>query len=403
MNLMEKVSRPIYVFNFVFVFLLLVYFFLPEKEILRVDENIHYWQIVSFLTGDFKVMDKLTTLPGYHLFFALLGFIFRTGSVVAFRIISVFIAALTVAMLSAVDRSVNGRISYNKVVLIVFFPIFFPYFFLIYTDILSMFIFLSSLYLGFKKHYQMAAFLGILNLMVRQNTFFWFIFTFALLFVTHYPLSYRDFINYIKKGWMFIFGIVVFILFIIINKGIAVGDRSMHPGTTFHLGNIYFFLILTGLLICPFKITFIKPGYFKTHHYLIIIVILIIYWNGFKITHPYNFLGDGFFVRNEFLRIISGNVSMKGLSSIPMTAAVMLFIRLYQSNAKVFFLYFLFGILTLVPSWLIEQRYYCIHFILLVIYGFREGFPKYSPAVLLAYLGLSLFLVHSIFINSFFL
>jgi len=404
MNLKESISRPVNTFGYALVILLLVFFFLPAKNMLMVDEHVHYWQIISFLTGDFKMNDKLTTLPGYHLMFALFGVIFHNGSVVFFRIISIFFASLTILMFSVVDNSVNGRTDYGKILFFTFLPILFPYYFLIYTDVFSMLLFLCSLYLGLKKHYQISAVLGILNMVVRQNTFFWFIFTFFLLFITHYPIiNFQNLINYLKKSWAFAFGVILFILFIFLNHGIAIGDKEMHPGATFHLSNVFFFMAITGVFIFPLKLEYIKFNYFKLHHYLIIIITFVLYWFCFEATHPYNFLGDGFFLRNEFLSFILQNEITKGLFFIPILAALLLFFRLYQDNPRVFSLYFLFGTLSLIPSWLIEQRYYFIHLIILVIYGYREGFSKYSIVILLIYFMSSLFLVYGIFTNSFFL
>jgi alpha-1,2-glucosyltransferase len=404
MYLQKEQSRLVFIFGCTFIILLLVVFFLPEKKILLVDENVHYWQILSFLTGDFKMHGKLTTLPGYHIFLALFGFVFHTGSVIFFRIVSILIASLTVTMFSIADKSVNGKMNYDKILLFIFFPIFFPYYFLIYTDILSMLLFLTSLYMGLKKHYQMAAILGVLNMAVRQNTFFWFTFTFILLFLAHYPvLNYQNLISYLKKSWVFLLGTLLFVLFVFLNKGIAVGDKTMHPGSSFNLSNIFFYMIITGLFICPLKIAFIKAGYFKRHHYLILFFTFILYWFSFEVTHPYNFLGDDFFLRNELLSVMTHSLVAKGFFFVPISASLLLFIRLYQIHPKFFSFYFLFGALSLMPSWLIEQRYYFIHLIILIIYGYKDGFSKYSFVIILIYMSVCLYLMYGIFTNSFFL
>jgi alpha-1,2-glucosyltransferase len=320
--------------------------------------------------ADFSLDDRLTTLPGYHLLFALVGSTFHTADIGFMRFISIILASYTVLIYYKLKKVIFPSLKLADVYSFLFFPLFFPFFFLLYTDILSLALFLSSLYCGLNRRYNLSALLGFLNLVVRQNTIFWYLFTFSALFITHYPIINVDaFWNYLKKSWSFIVGMFIFVIFVIINKGVSNGDKSMHPEFSIHFGNVFFYLFLIGIAFLPSIIKGLTIKELNYRHFILTGIFFLVYYYTFNVDHPYNTESPDRFLRNDILLFVSGNEIYRMLFFIPILLGVLLFSTFQKNYPKIFTLYIICGILSLIPSWLIDPRYYFIHITILFIYG----------------------------------
>jgi alpha-1,2-glucosyltransferase len=392
---------PVFISCSAFFILSLVMLILPEKQLLHVDEHTHYAQIVSFYLGDFNQNSRLTTLPGYHALITVVGIMFDTVNINFIRFTSLVTASLAIGYFSKLDQQINGKLCVEKVSAFALFPLIFPFFFLIYTDTLSLLLFLMSMKAGLEKKYQLAALLGLLNLIVRQNTFFWYIFSFMLFFLSYSPVyTLNTFKQYLKRSWLFAVGVIAFILFVIINKGVAIGDKSMHPGNAVNFGNIFYFLFLTGVFIFPFGARKLNRPPLK--YLLTIPIMFAFYWLCFEVTHPYNNFGIGFFLRNDLLRYAESSFFAKTIFFVPIAAGMLTLWQFHHKHPRVFFLYIIFGVLSILPSWLIEQRYYFVHFVLLLLFSPLEYFQN-NRIILYAYSLVSVFLIYGIFNNLFFI
>lgn len=203
--------------------------------------------------------------------------------------------------------------------------------------------------------------------------------------------------NYTKTQWIFIIGFIIFIIFVIINKGFAIGDKVMHPAFSFHLSNIFFMLFLFFFLFLPLNISnFPKViQLIKKNKKIILLIIIIftIYMFTFVNNHPYNTQWTSKFLRNWLLTYFTSTILLKILFFLPIAYSV-LSISLIKLHKKSFYLIYPFAILYLLPSWLIEQRYYLIPFTLLILFRKKESkLVEYSLIIIYIVLSLILFCV----------
>jgi len=105
----------------------------------------------------------------------------------------------------------------------------------------------------------LAGLIGIASIIVRQNNIIWLFFIFILI----YALENNSFNKYslkahLKKSWIFLLGFLAFLIFAILNKGIAIGDKESHPLASLHFSNIYFMLFLFFFLFLPLNLSNLK-------------------------------------------------------------------------------------------------------------------------------------------------
>lgn len=386
--------------NFIFGFL-----FIKDKP-LFVDENTHYFQINKFFNGDFSVSPSLTTIPGYHYTIFLLSDIFGFYSMVSARFFSLIFSFISIIVFFALAKRMSKDYT-TKIFQYAFFPILFPFFFLIYTDFFSLVLILFALYFVFCESYEIAGIFGILSFFARQNNVIWMAFLCALIYYNKNGLriNFKAIREFLKDIWVFILGFIIAIVFIIINGGFAVGDKTAHPAFSFHFGNVFFILFLFFFLFLPlniynfFKIIdFIKK---KKLIWIVVLCIFLIYIKFFIINHPYNFLAPKYFLRNMILQYFIYNFWLKIFLFLPIIYSI-LSLCVMGLKRKEFYLLYPFSILFLIPSWLIEQRYYFIPLTLFILFKKEEN-KLVELITIVAYVLLSLFSFYGIGKGRFFL
>ena len=350
------------------------------------DELTHYYQIRAFANGNFRQLPALTTIPGYHLFFAYLSKPFGQLSIPLTRFLSMIFSLLSVLLFFFISKNINPDSNLTRTMQYYFFPILFPFFFLIYTDVFSIFLILLSLYLVFKQRFYLSAIAGILSIFVRQNNVIWLFLILLLIYHHNYKfsISFSGLKIFLKHCWLYILGIIGFFIFVILNKGFAVGDVSHHPAFSFHLGNVFFMLFLFFFLFLPLNIANFNKiiGFIKQRKKILFLIIpfFIIYIFTFVIDHEYNHI-EGF-LRNFILLFFTSNFYLKVVFFIVVTYSILSLsvTKLYQKS-----LYLLYPLtfLYLIPSWLIEQRYYLIPFTLFMLFREKKSnLVEYSSIII---------------------
>ena len=114
---------------------------------LLIDEDNHLVQIQNFIENKSNVSDEISMLPGYHFVIASSLKVLGLQSKNAARAVSTFYSLLAIILFYILARQFNPSRAVTKTLQCLFCPIVFPFFFLIYTDILSAFWVLLSLYL----------------------------------------------------------------------------------------------------------------------------------------------------------------------------------------------------------------------------------------------------------------
>jgi len=357
------------------------------------DEKYHYKQISWFTEGKFEIIPMLTTIPGYHAFVSLFAMWFDDLSFLKVRIISFSISLTIIPLFYFLAKQFGAKEPLKKTLQFIFLPIAFIYVPLVYTDIFSTILILLALFFAVRQKYHTAAIISIASIAVRQNNIVWhtFIWVYSFVSLHGFSLSPKIIWNYFRKSFLFPLGILLFAVFVILNEGIAVGDRTGHQAG-FYLGNIYFFLVIAGVLFFPITISrIIEIVRLKSWRKIGVgITVGLLISTSFAILlpqlHPYN--GDLRFLRNIIL-----NVSYHDYKWAYMAAIFLGYLSLHtlklQKNS---FLVYPFTAMYLLPSWLIEQRYAIVSISLLLVMR-KEESAKTEWLTIFYYIALSALLL----------
>lgn len=371
------------------------------------DEGFHFTQIDKFLRGDYSMDGSITTLPGYHGVQALVAWIMGEHTLGFYRLVNLLLSIASVILLFGITRSVDPTTARAKTVQYAFLPILFPFFFLLYTDVLSLFLGVAACSAYNRRAFAWALLIAGLSILIRQNNIVWFLF-FAISFALESgflrsvgstcsrrcTFSFPAFADAEGRGKsdssahsslsrlhiILSLGIcaVVFALFgvfVVRNGGIAIGDAGAHPFPQMHLGNIYFLLFLAGILFLPLHLSHLhRIGRFLLKHPLAAPISIGFFVFGmltFANTHNYNQDIHSVFLRNRVLEYFTLTPLLMTAFFIPTTLA---FLSLLVTKLEKPYQYLLypFGVLYLLPSWLIEQRYYLIPFVFFLLFRKSE-------------------------------
>jgi alpha-1,2-glucosyltransferase len=383
----------------------LAFFFIQDNSS-YVDEYFHFKQIQIFYQGKFEVDPYITTIPGYHLVLAVIAKIFGISTLSFLRTINFILSFLSIVtfycLVSRLDYDQRSLITVQYI----FFPILFPFFFLLYTDVLSLFLVMLSFYFMLLEMNRSSGIMGIFSMAIRQTNIIWLAFEFIYIYFSSYnKIDKNYFKDHCIRNWTFILGFLLFLIIAFINKGFSLGDRSAHPNFSFHLGNIFFILILFFFFFLPLNLYRAKKiiNYLKIRREMLAYsaIIFVIYLFTFNNTHPYNIQGSEYFLRNKLLAFIDSSFIIKIIFFLPVAYSIFSLSITRLKNRQSYLLYpatFVF----LIPSWLIEQRYYLIPFILFII--LREKHSDSMEAIMAAYyFFLSIVIYYLIYNNLFFL
>jgi len=185
-------------------------------------------------------------------------------------------------------------------------------------------------------------------------------------------------LNHCKKNFIYIAGIIAFIIFTFFNKGFALGDKEMHPWFSFHMGNIYIALIAFFFLFLPLNIYNFKKivAFIKKKPIVLgfLFILFFIYIFTSSYTHHYNEERYVFYIKNVLLVFLNKNTLVKLLFFLPIAYSILsLMVTKLHENWQ--YLTYPAAILMLLPSSLIEHRYYIIPFSLFIL--FKQKQPKW--------------------------
>ena len=309
------------------LFVIALYFM--RNTPLQVDEKDYYPQIIRFTSGNYTVDPNISALPTYHALQACVSKVIGLTDVAFFRFINVLFAIIAIAIFMRTDRILSKDDSLIKTLQFAFLPFIFPYFLLIYTDVLSMMFMLAAFYFFTKKNYQWCGILSIMGCMVRQNNIMWLgmFLLLGYLEAKQNQVSVSTFVAHLKKYWSFVVGILLFVIFVVLNKGIAVGDKSMHPPFSIQLGNVFFFLFLHFVLFMPLHLSNVKNIVHFISKYKIVLIGVVLFYAVFMFTfhntHPYNTQWGNYFFRNRLLILFSCTNVHKTIFFLPVCYAAL--------------------------------------------------------------------------------
>ncbi|HBI17017.1 MAG TPA: hypothetical protein DDY52_02585 [Candidatus Moranbacteria bacterium] len=359
------------------------------------DESYHYRQIRMFYSARFEMADGLTTIPGYHAFISLPAWvIFDDLSLFKIRLLSLSTALFIIPIFFFLSKKISPPNPWEKTLILILLPIAFVYYPLIYTDIFSTLLFFLAFYLSLNQKYHWAALVSIAAICARQQNIIWHLFIWIFTYVNLYGFnfSFKNILNYFRATLGFIVGIILFFIFIKLNGGIAIGDKGSHP-LGIYLGNIYFFLFLAGLLFWPIllKRIFTTKKILKNKFAWVALGVATVV-SGILFFYPPELHGynhDPRFIRNIFLSFIyNGHI---GFYSVLVFLGILSLFSIKLNKLSNYLIY-PFTILCLLPSWLIEQRYTVIPFLLILLFR-KEEYYRLENILKIYYLILCITLV----------
>lgn len=372
------------------------------------DEVDHFSQITLFLRGDFRILENyLTTIPGYHALVAAILWTCGADSLNAARLVNAAFGLVAAAGFHALRRRLWPGTETVATAQFLVVPFLVPLFFLVYTDILALALILWATVFSLSGRHWLSVLLLSALVCVRQHEVIWAGF---LAVVVAWPL-------WIERGigaWRalartmlpYALPLAGFLGFWWWNGAISLSQEqaALHP-LSLHAGNVYLALILAGGLLPLHVLVGLRQFGMAVQRrpWLLALPVLIFagFWWGFHADNPYNTVDPWYYIRNGFLLAVQTHPAVRALVGMlaAFTACGLAFTRLKPAQAN--WLY-PFAALFLAASWLIEQRYVLVPFVLWL--AFREQRSRTIEYVTLAlWLVLAVCVLYGIIIGRFFL
>ncbi len=360
------------------------------------DEVFHYKQIRWFADGHFDMREGLTNLPGYHAVIALFAFLVTTSKMLVIRFFSILLALVSLPVFYWLYRRFSGDDrpgALLRMLQFYFFPLFFPYIFLLYTDMFSLTLVLASFYLMVKRRHGWSGLIATASFCVRQSNIVWLAFVFLYGYVAEngWRFSWERIAAYLRSAWAFVAGGAAFVVFVWLNQGVAIGDKASHvPGIYF--GNVYFMLFLVFLLFLPFHIENIPAVIARVKRSPLVLLLPVVLIGYFLLRipelHGYNFTHG--FLRNEVLLWVYSSPALQIGYAFCAGYAALALIEFGLGGAAL--LVYPMAALSVMPEWLIEQRYAMPALALLLVFRKRQGArAEYATLILWAIISLIFF------------
>ncbi|XP_037050340.1 putative Dol-P-Glc:Glc(2)Man(9)GlcNAc(2)-PP-Dol alpha-1,2-glucosyltransferase, partial [Bradysia coprophila] len=262
------------------------------------------------------------------------------------------------------------------------FPLNYFFSFLYYTDPLSTLLHLLMHYLWIKKCYKGSAVAGFFALLTRQTAIVWIFFHGILTLVktmnekSNGPVGLIDYVRraiyrrreILQNSFGYAMIGVMFAIFVYLNGGIVLGDRSNHQ-VTWNIPQFLYFTLFTGVCGLPHLISqmpqlvsFIKSNQAVTVS-ISVAYALIVRFN--TVAHWYN-LSDPHHFTHYFITAVYNNPYF-ALALVPLYTICTVFIvyNSFRALDKWTASAFLFVIaMNLIFQLLLEMRYFIVAFVL---------------------------------------
>ncbi|KAI9283175.1 alpha-2-glucosyltransferase Alg10, partial [Sporodiniella umbellata] len=357
------------------------------------DEIFHVPQAQQYCQGNYSDWDpKLTTPPGLYIVSNIIEFL---GRGVGFSDLCTLNALRTTNILFSIGLYfvLCGFFRNNKLYALTLasFPVGYFYNFLYYTDSGSTFFVLLSYLLLVKKRYHLSGFIGFISLTFRQTNVVWVCLFMVLVIID--ILSSKGLVNppsnsiknighsvesitslvcktftnlyqIIPSIVTYLLTIISFVAFLIWNNGIVLGDKSNHLAGL-HFPQMFYFTSFLSFFSVPLNFSYIVRSIFQPNAKLYMCSAHLIS----RYEHPFLLADNRHYSFYIWRKIYRRHWVVRYLL-IPFYV-VSGYFNLQRLRTKTFL--FNFGyiatlVLTLVPSPLLEFRYFIIPFLFYMIH-----------------------------------
>lgn len=345
---------------------------------LRLDEWGHSDLVHDFARGSYEVYPWITTLPGYNLLMSVPVRVFDLEGPGSLRLInSLFGLAAIFAFLPCVRR-VNPEVAGERTLQLALLPILFPFNFLIYTEALALLLLLVGAWGYLDRKPTLSAAALILGCLVRQTGVVWLAAFFGMFYLREHGLSLgaAAIRQHLREQWLFLVGFAASAVFVVVNGGVAIGDRDMHPAFGFHDDNVVAFLIYFAILFLPTfvgqlpaMLRFARERFFLAAGLVALVGLFLL---GAESDHPWNQGKLGWLLRARFLAVLRwSDMLQAAVAAMCVASAFSLAVtRLREAPA---YLVYPVAVFILTSHWLIEARYYIPIVALLLLFKLPEN------------------------------
>ncbi len=372
---------------------------------LLVDEIRHYDRIQSIRDGIELQFEHSPCIHTYHAILAALSRVTGVADAEGTRLLSLVVSLICVVLAFNIARRTAPNAPCLSAAQLLFLPTILPFFFLLYTDVLGLLFVLLAVLLTWDDRMFAAALAAIAAVLVRQTHIVWMLFTFALPYVRAHgwKLQKEEVLDHLRRGWLFLVGFAGFALFVLINRGVALGDSKAHPAFQFRTGNVAYALFVVFVVFLPLHLAnlrrIVRLVRARPWSLLVVAGVFLLLWFVTRFDHPYN--DWRYFLRNKLFHRVEESVLWRGLffSAIAFTILSLAVTRLRESGCL---LLYPIAILSLAPSWLVDPRYAMPALALFVLFRARRS-EKLEWAVLAWCALLSAIIAVGTFRQAFFL
>lgn len=367
------------------------------------DEGLHADQIFAFAKGDFRLSPALAMGPGFHLVLAPLVTLFKIKTIQDLRLLAFLVNLPALPVFYWFAKTVSPKNAALKLLQIGFLPLVAYYTVIIFTDIFSLSLVLACITLILKKKFNLAAIAGSMSLVVRQSNIIWVFFALVLGYAEHYGWAFSEsnLTGYIKKVWLF--GIVLsgFLIFVIVNRGFAVGAGTKeYSSLAINFNNIFLLILTCGILFIPEVLSAAIKFFRKRNRKVlpaVFVAVTLIALATYTNNHPWN--QTDYFIRNRIAVILTWNLWAK-IAAFFLVITTLMHLKL--TTGKAIPLLYFFAAASVIPIWLIEPRYYMVALVLFL--GLRENVSKTATFISLGLqIIMTVYLVNGLRYDLFFL
>ncbi len=361
------------------------------------DERFNGPQAQRIQQGDWRP-DPMIVMPlTYHAVIAGVASALGVEGMQAYRIISLLLCIPSFFVFHQLCSHLAEPSRALRTLQFLFLPVLFPYIFLVYTDALSLLFLLLALLLAQRRVDWAAGLLAIASTAVRQNNIIWLALLTAMIHVRDHgwTLGLTGLRSTAARCWTFGLGFALFALFVAVNGGVAIGDKSMHPSFKLYSGNLFAALFLCGLFFLPLHLANVPSAcrWALRHWWWIIpaiVAIYVLYQFTFAADNPYNPAMQKLLINkiadSVDIRMDTTRTKFWRFLFYVACAATILSLAVTPLRDKACYLLYPASIVFLAPSWLIHGRYYIIPFTLFLL--LRKGHAVWAEvATLLIMIG----------------
>lgn len=326
------------------------------------DEGIHAAQVMSLLGGSGQQHPLLTTFPTYHLLLAALAWPWAVpGALPDYDLLRPLSCLLAFAVLPIAYRLVRAtggtpldaaRRTYAFFLL----PGIAPLAFVLYTDVVALApVLLAALCLAVDRP-RGAVLSAALATLMRQTHVVWALW---VAFSRWRALRRADRGARIRGLLPAALPLALFAGFVLLNGGVALGDRDSHPSSRLSLDNLHFGLLFAWLVLLPLQAAAVPRIIVGLRRRPLLalpgLLLALAFWLFFAPDHPYNQVAPEGILHNGMIEQLRQTLPRSAAALAILWSFLSLQFTILRIDGGGWLK--LFMGLSLLPMWMVEPRY----------------------------------------------